>query len=71
MSSQPGEYASQRVPMSGPERDKLERRLVTQIKAQKSMSQLIRTFKLSETRIKTIAQANGLTVARGSGGNRL
>ncbi len=71
MSSQPGEYASQRVPMSGPERDKLERRLLKQIKAQKPLRPLMRTFKLSETRIRRVAEEHGLTIVRGSGGNRL
>ncbi len=69
--SQPGEYATQRAPMSGPERDKLERRLLTQIKANKPLGPLMRTFKLSETRIRRVAERHGLTITRGSGGNRL
>ena len=69
--SQPGEYATQRAPMSGPERDRMERRLLRKIQAHKPLRPLMRDFKLSETRIRRVAERHGLTITRGSGGNRL
>ncbi len=72
MSSQPGEYNNKRAWMpDDAERDKLERRLLAAIKAGRPMTQLVRTFKMGETRIRGIANAHGLTIARGNGGNRL
>ncbi len=71
MSSQPGEYSSQRVGLSDAELVKLERRLVRAIQSGRSITQLIRAFRLSDTKIKDVAHKHGLTIARGSGGNRL
>ncbi len=72
MSSQPGEYNNKRTWMpDDAERDKLERRLVRAISSGRTMWQLRQSFKLSEARINAIAKEHGLTIVRGSGGNRL
>ncbi len=72
MSSSPGEYNNKRAWMpDDSERIKLERRLVRAIQAGRPITQLIRGFGLSAARIKAVAKKHGLTIARGSGGNRL
>ncbi len=53
------------------ERVKQERRLVRAISSGRTLTQLMRAFRLSEARIKDVAKEHGLTIARGSGGNRL
>ncbi len=74
MSSQPGEYNNKRAWMpDDSERVKLERRLVRAIKSGRTMWQLRQSFKLSETRINTVAKEHSLTIAKGpgSGGYKL
>ncbi len=72
MSSQPGEYNNKRAWMpDDAEREKMERRLVRAIISGRTMWQLRQSFKLSWTRIEAVAKEHGLTIARGSGGNRL
>lgn len=71
MPSSPGENRSERAPMPSTELTKMERRLARAIQSGRTLTQLMRAFSLSETRVKELAKKHGLAITRGSGGNRL
>ena len=62
---------SEREGLPEAEQVKRDRRLIRAIKSGRSVTDLSRAFGIPETRIRKFADANGLTIARGAGGNRL
>ncbi len=62
---------SERQVMPDTERVKQDRRIIRAIKSGRSLAELMRAFALGEARIVNLAKEHGLTIARGSGGNRL
>ncbi len=64
-------YASQRTPMPEEELRKLERRAALALRSGRTLTQVMRSSRLSADRVKGIAQEHGLVIARGLGNNRL